>query len=309
MTLTSRGFRSEDDLFAMRRLLLAGRQANTSAYYIHGGDLLWWYGYYVPELDLRRCTTLWESDLFEPGELAAWALFSPNYDSLDVFLHPALRGTPQAAEIWTAAEEGCAVWRDTAAGHKLNTIWIGANDAWTINHLLSRGFTLGAEYADVMLRPLTTPLEPPVLPPGFALRSLQPETDITARANPQYAAFGSRLPLDVYYDRYARFLRSSSYPLCIDTLLLAPGGRGAAFCITWPDEVNRVGLFEPVGVDPAFHRQGLGRMVVTEGLRRLQAAGMTSAIVCGLSDLPGARAFYASLGFAPVLRLLTYEKA
>lgn len=307
MNLTSRAFRSEDDLFAMRRLLIAGRQAANGAYYVHAGDLMWWYGYYLTEQDPRPFTILWENAA-APGELAAWALYTSRYAALDVFVHPALRGTPDAARIWIEAEEQASLWHAPVEKSNLNTIWIGASDDWTIAHLESRGFQRGVEYIDVLAYALDEPVAPPILPAGFGLCSPRDERDVPTRAAPQYAAFKSTLPLEVYHARYARFLRGSTYALCRDTMLLNGDERAVAFCITWTDEVNRVGLFEPVGVDPAFHRQGLGRVVVTEGLRRLQAEGMRSALVCGLSELPEARAFYASLGFQPVLRLCTFEK-
>jgi mycothiol synthase len=71
-------------------------------------------------------------------------------------------------------------------------------------------------------------------------------------------------------------------------MVITEDGHAVAFCVVWPDEVNQVGLLEPVGVHPDFHRQGLGRAVVSEGLRRLQACGTVSEIVCGLGSLPKA---------------------
>jgi GNAT superfamily N-acetyltransferase len=269
----------------------------------------WWFSYFTPDMDPRQFATLWECNPADvPGGLAAWALFSPGWYALDVFVHPALRGTPQAEAIWIEAEERSTEQHSKEKRKKLSTLWIAASDDWTIAHLLQRGFTRSGEWMDVMVRPLTGPMETPVLLKGFTLCSPRGEEDATLRALPQYAAFKSDLPQDVYITRYARFMRSSCYPAGFDLMLVAEDGRGAAFCIAWPDETNRVGLLEPVGVHPDFHRKGLGRAVVTENLRRLQECGMESAMVCGLSDLPDARAFYASMGFLPELRLETFAK-
>ena len=60
-------------------------------------------------------------------------------------------------------------------------------------------------------------------------------------------------------------------------MIVSDDGRGAAFCVAWPDEVNRVGLLEPVGVHPDFHRHGLGRAIVLESFRKLRDRGMESA--------------------------------
>lgn len=308
MNLCSRPFASEDDLEAMRRLVITGRQAANGTYYIHAGDLLWWYSYFTPGLNPRRFTTLWWGGLDVPGGLAGWSLFSPGYRALDVFLHPSLRGTPEAEALWIEAEKLAVFHCGQAGCLKLSTLWISEKDDWTTTHLLSRGFLPTEEYMDVMVRPLDEPVPEPHLPERYTLRSPQGESEAALRAMPQYAAFESEMPQDVYIGRYAQFMRSPGYPAGLDLMVVTGDERGVAFCIVWPDEVNRVGLFEPVGVHPGFHRQGLGRAVVNEGLRRLQTRGMEHALVCGLSGSPDARAFYASLGFQPVARLITYEK-
>ena len=71
----------------------------------------------------------------------------------------------------------------------------------------------------------------------------------------------------------------------------------AAFTTIWFDDVNKVGLFEPVGTEPAFLRLGLARAVMTDGLRRMREAGMHTALVeHDIANEPAA-ALYASLGF------------
>ena len=81
-----------------------------------------------------------------------------------------------------------------------------------------------------------------------------------------------------------------------------------AFCIVWIDQVNKVGLFEPVGTHPDFQRKGLGRAVMLEGLRRLQQGGMKQAIVSTYEDNQAAIRLYESTGFRLVTQLGTYEK-
>ena len=61
--------------------------------------------------------------------------------------------------------------------------------------------------------------------------------------------------------------------------------------------INRTGEFEPVGTRPAFRRQGLGKAVIAEGLRRLKARGATDAIVYTPHSNGSAVALYESAGF------------
>ena len=138
---------------------------------------------------------------------------------------------------------------------------------------------------DVMIRSLKDPVQVPPLPEGFVIRAPRDEGEAPLRAAPQHAAFKSGMPMEAYNARYASFMRSWGYSQCLDTMLVSDDGRGAAFCVAWPDEVNRVGLgLEPVGVHPDFHRHGLGRAIVLESFRKLCDCGMESVLVCGLSE-------------------------
>jgi mycothiol synthase len=305
--MKTRRFETESDLDAMLHLLVAGRLAAASTYYIHPGDLTWWFTYFTLQEDPRQYTTLWESPA-APGGLAGWALYSPAWFALDVYIHPDLAGSPLAAEIWQQAEEDCAAQRRQVGRKTLSTVWICESDAWTVAHLLQRGFAPTPEYMDILVCSLDEPLPAPALPEGYTFDIPRPGKSAHLRAAAQHAAFGSSLPLEVYTARYARFLAHPRYPAGFDRMITAPDGRCAAFTITWPERVTRQGLLEPVGVDPDFQRQGLGRAVVLESLHYLQKSGMESAMVCGLSSLPTARSFYASLGFQAVRRVRTYEK-
>ena len=86
-------------------------------------------------------------------------------------------------------------------------------------------------------------------------------------------------------------------------------GRAAACCIAWPDPVSRAGTFEPVATHPDLNGRGFGKAVLTEGLRRFAAAGMTYAIVgVDVGNAP-AEALYRSVGFRPDRTLRVYERS
>jgi ribosomal protein S18 acetylase RimI-like enzyme len=103
-------------------------------------------------------------------------------------------------------------------------------------------------------------------------------------------------------------MRSPVYTPEQDIVVVAPDGRFAAFCVIWLDPVNRVGLFEPVGVHPEFQRHGLGKALVQDGLRRMQEQCMNSAIVCAVCDNPAAHGLYQSAGFRDLDILQTFQK-
>jgi len=64
------------------------------------------------------------------------------------------------------------------------------------------------------------------------------------------------------------------------------------------DDVTNTAVFEPVGTHPAHQKRGLGKAVMSEGLRRAQKLGATPATVSSYST--GAHALYDSMGFTEV---------
>jgi GNAT superfamily N-acetyltransferase len=74
-------------------------------------------------------------------------------------------------------------------------------------------------------------------------------------------------------------MRKPGYHPERELLVVAPGGQVAAFTVTWLDELNKVGHFEPVGTHRGFRRRGLGRALLLHGLRELRRLGMETATV------------------------------
>lgn len=63
----------------------------------------------------------------------------------------------------------------------------------------------------------------------------------------------------------------------------------------WREHV--VGLFEPVSTHPDFQGKGLGKAVMAEGLRRMKAAGMSTAVVGFDPNNAATLALYTSMDF------------
>jgi ribosomal protein S18 acetylase RimI-like enzyme len=174
--------------------------------------------------------------------------------------------------------------------------------------LEQRRFVCASGHLVTLVRPLREPIDWHPLPTGYAVREVEGEHEVGRRASAQYDAFRSERPFAEYQARYLRLMQSPVYRPELDIVAVAPDGQFAAFCICWLDEANRVGLFEPVGTRPAFLRQGLARAVMCEGLRRMQDAGMLSAVVCADHSNAAALSLYESLGFRRAGRILAYSK-
>ena len=307
MTPIPRPYRDKQDLERMKTLLILGRQAANGTYYVHTGDLDWWLYYPSVQREWSEIIFLWEGS--RPDEqLNGWALLSPEWRAFDVFVHPQERGSVRAAEMYIWAEEQIACLIKSDGGKDIRTMWVSEDDIFLVSHLVQHGFERSEDYTFYFERSLAELLPAISLPAGFQVRSVAGEDDGQKRAMASHAAFGSDKPFEVYWPRYQRFMRSSAYIPGLDLVTVALDGRYASFCICWLDPVNHVGLFEPIGTHPDFQSLGLGKTVMMEGLHRMQANGMQTAIVGAESDNPAAQSLYRSIGFQAVNKLCTYRK-
>jgi ribosomal protein S18 acetylase RimI-like enzyme len=140
-------------------------------------------------------------------------------------------------------------------------------------------------------RDLTQPPEPAVLPDGFRCRTVEPD-EIAERVAIHRDVWAPSL---VTESSFANVQASWPYRASLDCVVEAPDGRFAAYCLIWPDDENRVGELEPVGVREQFRRRGLGAAVCTFALGRLYEEGGRQAIVYCVTD--AACGLYESIGF------------
>ena len=142
-----------------------------------------------------------------------------------------------------------------------------------------------------LARDLPEAPEPLPLPEGFRYRTVEP-SDLAERVAIHRDVWA---PSRVTESSFANVQASWPYRPSLDCVVEAPGGRFAAYCLVWPDDENRVGELEPVGVREEFRRRGLGAAVCTFGLRRLYEEGGRQAIVYCVTD--AACGLYEAIGF------------
>ena len=83
----------------MRQLLMVACQANIPASYMHPGCLDWATHYPPDEQANRRNPRLWERFDGDQPALEARTIFLHNEGSFDLFMQPALHGTPLQASV------------------------------------------------------------------------------------------------------------------------------------------------------------------------------------------------------------------
>ncbi|GIO28323.1 GNAT family N-acetyltransferase [Ornithinibacillus bavariensis] len=144
---------------------------------------------------------------------------------------------------------------------------------------------------------------PAYLPDEFKARHLKGKEDLTNRVSVQKAAFTSSR---VTEESYRNVMNCYPYDPSLDWVIESPNGQFAAFCLIWFDEINKVGLLEPVGTDPIFWRMGLGSSVCKLALNALRDKGADTAIVVCTS--PNTQEFYESMGFEPYAQTKSFHR-
>lgn len=100
------------------------------------------------------------------------------------------------------------------------------------------------------------------------------------------------------------------------SLLALAGAEPAGMLLAMVDDADnrrsgrREGRIRDVGVLRSWRRQGVATALVCEAMRRFRAAGLATASLGVDAENPtGALGLYERLGFAPVRRFVTFEKA
>ena len=252
----------------------------------HAGDLAWGFFQHANREHEWRIR-LWEDD----GRVVAWSWLrdDPHGVNLDHDIHPRHRGRAVHDELLAGAADAA-------------TAWAMDGDEQTLAALARHGFVAVRAGATFHVRDLREPPEPPPLPEGFRLRTVE-DADLSERVAVHRDVWA---PSRVTEESYARVRATWPYRPSLDCVAEAPGGRFAAYCLAWLDERNRVGELEPVGTREEFRRRGLGTAVCAYALARLHEEGARQAIVYSFNDR--AAALYDSLGFRRYTRVLPYAR-
>lgn len=298
MNLQNRPYRDPTDLAAMRQLLMAGTQAKIPASYMHPGCLDFDTHYPPDEQDNRRNLRLWERVDTAPPSVEAWAMFWRHEGTFDLFVSPALHGTPLHETVMDEYVAWAEARARSADIKQISPFWAMQYDKVLTRLMQERGFVITQVDPPVPLFERVLDELPMIpWPAGFTIQSVRNLDDGRLRAQVTHGAFRPNDDWETYAAEYQQFIGSTVYDGERDLFVRSPDGRGASACTIWFDPVNHVGLFEPVGTHPDFQGKGLGKAVMAEGLRRMKATGMQRAVVGFDPNNAAALALYTSLGF------------
>jgi len=192
---THRPYQGLKDFIVMTSILAIGRKTDTTAHYVHTGDLSWWM-FYSDHSDSHwhEHICLWVCD----GKTIGWSLLDPDWRSFDVYVLPELRSSTTEDYILDWSIDCLTTIARQKGAEEIQTVWVAEQDTGRIHQLEKRGFQQG-EYAMWYLEcPLEESVPEPQIPNGFGLRQVAGYDDIKPRAAAAYQAFGSGQPFDEY---------------------------------------------------------------------------------------------------------------
>ncbi len=151
-----------------------------------------------------------------------------------------------------------------------------------------------------------TNLPAPSVPSGFSITHVT-RGDAERRAAAHRAGwsdFGSRVDSNSYH----RVIAAYPYREQTDLVVVAPDCQWAASALGWYDEINRVGLVEPVSCMPQFRGKGLAKAVNIALLHAFRSLGATHSVILPRSDqaYPAPARLYQSIGYQRGPRTVLY---
>lgn len=304
-TLTPRPYATLNDLYKILSAVGTWNTQTDFCGYLHPGHV----GHFTSN-GMRGRNPAERLFLVEDAQmtlLAVVLIHRPRASRFDVFVHPAHRGSNLETTLITFAEQ--ITWKlMQAAGIDRN--WVGSDvmacDTIRAEILRQQGYDVGEPYVFFTMRSLVEPIPESVVPEGFTIRHVKGLDEAEALGVVHGGAFGSHWQPG----EYLKVMQAPGFEMERELVVVAPDGRFAAFLIYWLDSISQSGSFELVGCHPEFQRKGLTRALMYEGMRRMQAAGMTTAFVVHepAEENPAAFALYASLGFKEKFPILESRK-
>lgn len=187
-------------------------------------------------------------------------------------------------------------------------------DGMRAAHLKARGYARAAAADICFAYPLVGPMPTPLLADGMRIRDCV-DVDAEARAACHRDAWSHLEHLGIYgsgskfsAETYRRLRDGPCYDPTLDLMVECADGRLVANCVAWIDPSSGVGAFEPFGTHVDFRGRGLARALAHDGMRRMQARGMTLARVSTAHFNQSAAKAYLRAGFRQTDRWSWWRK-
>jgi mycothiol synthase len=291
-----RPYQSEDDYWRMRQFLrdvfmLNGRLER--CWHVARLEYARWHTCLnCANVTLNQVVHLWEAGL----QVAAILMPDGGKGEAHFLLHPEFKTRALKLEMLKVAEQHLYATREDGSCTLL--LWVHQTDGELQELLISHGYRKEDFPEHQWRRDLDKPIPDVPLAPGYTIRSLGDGLELLERCYASGLGFHEgdiKIAVENRNDPtwYRNIQTAPLYRRDLDLVAVAPDGAIAAFCTIWFDDVTRTAYYEPVATVPAHQRKGLGKAIMTEGLRRLQCMSATRAFVGGYNQ--AANALYQSV--------------
>ncbi len=288
-------YQGEEDYWRIREFLrnvsLVNDRHDFSWSLLRWDYWVWHVNMNIFHFDLCEAVHLWEAN----GQIVAMLNLDARGEAFFQF-HPQYRESVSISEMLEIAEQKFPVMNE--AGKKELILWVNADDSLMKKVFFSYGYVRSKHAAEHMRRRfMTQPIPDSKIPNGYIVRALGDECELPARSWLSWKAFHPDEPDEKYqgWEWYKNVQRVPLYRRDLDIVAVAKDGELAAFCTVWFDDVTRTAVFEPVATHPNHQQRGLGKAVMTEGLRRAERLGANLATVSSYGK--ASHALYESMGF------------
>lgn len=306
MLLRHRFFRDDDDLAAMLALVSASANRDgAQAGHLHQGDVVWGLFQNLTK-EPTSVVHLFQDDTWRLRGFV-W-LFPP--DSYAVQVDTTLPDVvPTIREMVGWTESHLAQNQQGDADHAFD-VEVASTDQRLKDTLAHLGYRpTGRSDYQLNARGLDSRVDEPRLPAGALVRLVRCDdpADVSARVELHQEVWS---PSRFTAEGYARLRTKPVYRPELDLVSVVPDGQLASYCIVWWDPDTETAEFEPVGTASRFRRQGYGKALLLEALRRLHALGARHAIVVSATqpESEPSRQLYASVGFTCVAEFETWRR-
>jgi ribosomal protein S18 acetylase RimI-like enzyme len=259
-------------------------------------------------LDNPKNVALW----FDKNQqLVAWAVLQTPFWTID-YVCDREQESHLHREIISWADQRAQAIKNTSYERPAWFVMAFSGQVNRIHDLENAGFQCQSDVGDdswskvLMRRSVQTPVR--IYKPrsaGFTIRPLAGAKEVKGYVELHQSVFESK---NMTIDWRRRTLQHPDYNPALDIVVESPEGRLAAFCICWFDQNSFTGHVEPLGCHKDFRQYGLGRVALSEGLRRLQSIGAQNIYVETDNYRNTAFRLYESFDFQVVQDVLVYRK-
>ena len=290
MKLTMRPYGNEEDYWRMRQFLreiMLLNHLHQYSWHVARLDYWWWFANPdIEKFDLTQAVFLWET---ETGEIAA-ILNPEGKGQAYLQVHPKYH-TPELEEEMIVTAE-THLQHPNREGKKRVLVLADSKNSSRHEILKRRGYQKveRPETSETIhIFSLANEIQEVITPAGYTIRALGHGLELLERCYASGLGFHDDDINSARENRddpswYHHIQSAPLYRRDLDIVAIANDGSIASFCTVWFDDVTRTAYFEPVATVPKHQRHGLGKAVLTEGLRRLKRMGAKIATVGGYSD-------------------------